>query len=538
MYILKNALRSIGRSKGRNLLLGIIALVIAVSACIGLSIRQAAESARESTLASLNVTATISYDRSSAMSGMQRPEEGEGFPSGSFDKDAFAELMGNASSLTLEEYMVYAEAPSVEDFYYTVTAYLNGSEDFEAVTSDAGDLSEGKPNGFPGGMMGGMGGFSAADGDFTIVGYSSDSAMTEFMQGNASVAEGSVFEQGTEEYHCIVSEELAVYNSLSVGSEILFTNPANEEETYTFTVTGIYTSSTGNDFSMSMFGASQDPANRIYVSAAALQKLLDVSAENSQTVTDEDTGSSYETALSSTLSATYVLGDVESYYAFESEVRDLGLSDSYAVSSTDISSFENSLTPLETLSEMAGWFLLVILAIGAVILVVLNILNIRERKYEIGVLTAMGMKKGKVALQFLCEILVITMVAIVLGALVGAVTAVPVTNTLLANQEAGETAQQDRLEQSFGRPGGMGDMGGMGNMGGGMPSMDMPSGGGFFEEMAGGFTDYVTEVDSAMNLTVVLQMLGIGLLLTLIASAVSVLFVMRYDPLRILSNRD
>ena len=35
MYIIKNALRCIGRSKGRNVLIGIIALVIAISACIG-----------------------------------------------------------------------------------------------------------------------------------------------------------------------------------------------------------------------------------------------------------------------------------------------------------------------------------------------------------------------------------------------------------------------------------------------------------------------------------------------------------------------
>ena len=43
MYVIKNALRCITRAKGRNILIGIIALVIAVSACIGLSIRQAAE---------------------------------------------------------------------------------------------------------------------------------------------------------------------------------------------------------------------------------------------------------------------------------------------------------------------------------------------------------------------------------------------------------------------------------------------------------------------------------------------------------------
>ena len=96
------------------------------------------------------------------------------------------------------------------------------------------------------------------------------------------------------------------------------------------------------------------------------------------------------------------------------------------------------------------------------------------------------------------------------------------------------------MEQNFGRPG---DFGG-GFPGGNMPS-DMPSdipdmGGGKNPalDMFGGAVDYITEVDSAMNLTVVFQMIGVGLLLTLIASAASVLFIMRYDPLKILANRD
>ena len=77
-----------------------------------------------------------------------------------------------------------------------------------------------------------------------------------------------------------------------------------------------------------------------------------------------------------------------------------------------------------------------------------------------------------------------------------------------------------------------------GNMGS-IPS-DIPDMGGRnpFGDMFGGATDYITEVNSAMNLTVVFQMIGVGLLLTLIASAASVLFIMRYDPLKILANRD
>ncbi len=541
MYVMKNALRCIGRSKGRNILIGIIALVIAISACIGLSIRQASENAKETALDDMQVTASISYDRGGMMGQMGG---GKG-PGGGFDRDQFAGMMGGASELTLSEYQTYAGAESVEDFYYTLTAYFNGSDSFSPVTDEeeSEETTEdtnipGMPN-MPGmgNMMGGM--FSS--GDFSIVGYSSDSAMAEFVNGTASILEGgAMFEEGTEELTCVISQELAIYNDLSVGDTVVITNPNAEEESYTLTISGIYTSSQTNDFSMSMFGASQDPANRIYMSANALQKILDASEDISTTVTDEDTGRTTETKVTGTMAATYVFATPDDYETFEEEVRTLGLSDSYTVSSSDISAFENSLAPLESLSTMAGWFLLVILMIGGVILVVLNIFNVRERKYEVGVLTAMGMKKWRVATQFVCEILVVTMIAVILGAAIGAVSSVPVTNALLAGQVESQNAQQNQMNENFGRPGNFG-----GGFGGGMPQ-DMPEdipedfGGGKnpFGDMFDSAANYITEVDSAMNFKVVAQMLGIGLLLTLVASAASVLFIMRYDPLKILANRD
>ena len=548
MFIIKNALRCIGRSKGRNVLIGIIALVIAISACIGLSIRQAAESAKETALEGLNVTATISYNRSEAMSQMGggRPGSsnmgGGGFP---FDKGQFADMMGSASSLTLDEYEKYAEAESVQDFYYTLTAYVNGSENFSPVTDEAEEESSADsssssfPSGFPGGMNFGGG---MATGDFSIVGYSSDRSMTDFVNGTASILEGgTMFEEGTADYVCVISEELAIYNSLSVGDTIVITNPNLETETYTLTVSGIYTSSSNNNFSMSMFGASQDPANRIYMSANAVQAMIDASEAVSTTVTDSNNRQK-ESKLTGTLDATYSFANAEDYYAFETQARALGLSESYTVSSTDLTAFENSMEPLNTLSTMAGWFLIVILIIGGVILVVLNIFNVRERKYEVGVLTAMGMKKWKVAAQFMCEILVVTMLAVVIGAGIGAVCSVPVTNALLEEQVASQNNQQTQMDQNFGRPSGMGEF--PGGDASGLPS-DMPSdmpidmgGQNPFGEMFGGAADYITEVDSAMNLTVVLQMIGVGLFLTVVASAASVAFIMRYDPLKILANRD
>ncbi len=551
MYIIKNALRCIGRSKGRNILISIIALVIAVSACLGLSIRQAAESAKESTLSELSITATISYDRSSMMNDMMGGGKGQG--GGGFDRDQFKDMMGSASELTLEEYQKYADAESVQDFYYTLTAAFNGNDDLEPVTDETEDEESqsnsgfggfGGSMGFPGGDRGGKGMFSSSD--FSVIGYSSDSSMTAFIDGTASVLEGgTMFSEGSTEKECVISEELAIFNELSVGDTIILTNPSVETETYELKIVGLYTSTANNDFSMSMFGKSQDPANQIYMSAAALQTILDASDEVSTTVTDENTGRESDSAVTGSIFATYVFANTDKYYAFEEEVRTLGLDDSYTVSSADLTAFENSLTPLNTLSTMAGWFLLVILIIGAIILVVLNIFNVRERKYEVGVLTAMGMKKWKVATQFICEILVVTMIAVIIGAGIGAVSSVPVTNALLAGQVESQNLQQTQMDQNFGRPGNMGGMMG-GNRGENAPS-DVPSnapsdvGGGRnnrFDKMFGEAADYITEVNSAMNLTVVLQMLGVGLLLTLVASLASVLFIMRYDPLKILANRD
>ena len=565
MYIIKNALRCIGRSMGRNVLIGIIALVIAVSACIGLSIRQASEDAKSDALEGMSVTGTISYDRAGAMGQMGggRGQGGGGGRGqgggGGFDRNQFADLMGSASSLTLAEYLKYAEADSVQDFYYTLTAYFNGTDGFLPVSdeTDESDSDEttyaeettdaeetaasASSSGFPGGMGnmfgGNMFGGMFSSGDFTVVGYSSDGAMTDFINGTASILEGgSMFEEGTSELYCVISEELAMYNELSVGDTVVISNPSDESETYTLTISGIYSSTENNDFSMSMFGKSQDPANKIYMSENALQTIIDASEKVSTTVTD-DYGRETETKITGTLSATYVFADTDAFYAFEDEARALGLSDSYTISSSDISAYENSLALLKTLSTMAGWFLIVILAIGGVILVVLNIFNVRERKYEVGVLTAMGMKKWKVALQFMCEILVVTMIAVIIGAAVGAVSSVPVTNALLAGQAESRSAQSDKMEQSFGRPGSMGGFpGGMGDMPEDFP--DDFGGKNPFENMFDSAASYVTEVDSAMNLTVVFQMLGVGLLLTLVASAASVLFIMRYDPLKILANRD
>lgn len=550
MYIIKNALRSISRSIGRNILIGIIALVIAISACIALSIRESASKAKEDTLSLMNITAQISVDRQSMMSGMKGEEDRE------FDRESMKELLQSGTELALEEYEKYAEAESVKDSYYSLSTSLNASGELEPVdsngtfSSDESDSSEQSSSNMPNmpdmgggkGFMGKMG----AQGDFTVIGYSSDNAMTDFTDGNLSIEEGNVFDEGTSENNCIISQELATYNDLIVGDEIILTNPNDEDETFTLKIVGIYSGTASADTSfMGGFSTAGDSANRIMMSYTALKALSDASSESAEEVTDENSGMTSTTAISSSLSFTYVFNDVEAYEAFEAQARELGLDDSFTISSSDITAFEQSLTPLENLSKTASYFLIVVFAIGAVILVVLNIFNIRERKYEIGVLTAIGMKKGKVAIQFVTELFVVTLAAIILGAGIGAVTSVPVTNALLEAQISSNKQANEAVQESFGRDTGAG-RGGMMQMPGEASGdtekpEDVPDMGSFGNMMQGFMSnanDYISEVSYSTNFAVIGQLVLVGIALTLVSSLAAVLFIMRYEPLKILSSGD
>lgn len=542
MYIVKNAMRNLLRSKGRSILVGLIVLVIAAASCLSLSIRQAAARARTSGLDSLQITAQIAMDRQAMM--QQAQQQGG---------DMLASLQ-NAAGLTLEEMQHYATSSYVKDFTYTLTTSLDAGEGLTAVdtsgSTDSADSAGGtgeddaQPPEAPDGGMGGgrtppegMG----SQGDFTLVGYSSHDAMTAFVSGTSQITDGAVFEEDTADPVCVISDELATLNGLEVGGTLTLLNPNDEEESITLTIVGIYhndSAAVAEGGMMRGFSAASDPANQIYLSYPALKAITDASAAGAETATDEETGRTSTTALREQVAGTYLFAELnglsaaENYEAFQEDVKALGLPDGYTVTSSDVESYEQSLVPLENLSQFALWFLVVVLAVGGVILVVFHIFQIRERKYEIGVLTAIGMRKSKVAAQFLLELFTVTFVFLLAGTAVGAAVSVPATNALLANQIASQQAQQSNREQNFGRPGDMEQTA--------APAGDPPQGGfgGGLEQMGRGMVSYLSEVSSATDWVVVGQLLAIGLALTLVSACVAVVFVMRYEPLKILSERN
>ncbi|MCR4845105.1 MAG: hypothetical protein K5865_00005, partial [Eubacterium sp.] len=304
MYILKNALKNISRSLGRNVLIGIIVIVIAASSCVALSIRKSAEKARKSNMENLNITAHINVDRAYVMETIQNSGVDMS------DRTSMQKVLKDASGLSLDEMQEYASSEYVKSFYYTNMLVLNGNDDFQPIDpnaevssdSDAEDEEETTEETTeatteeqmgPGGQQGpgmnqqgpgmdqqgpgmdqqqGPGGqqgpgmqqqdpetMMASMGDFKLTGYSSDDAMEDFKTGVSTISEGSMFDEDTEDYVCVISSELATYNSLSVGDKITLANLQDEEETYELEIKGIYKNSNSSN-SMST-GNANDPAN-------------------------------------------------------------------------------------------------------------------------------------------------------------------------------------------------------------------------------------------------------------------------------------
>lgn len=486
MYIFKNAFLTITRNKGRNILMGIIIFVIAVSCCIALAIRSSATKLVNSYKSKYDVEATIGMNRDNMMRDFRgEPSSNGGEMPSEEDGEPEEREMPNVESLTEDEILEYGDSKYVESFYYQYQ--FNMDADVEALSSDSGN------------NMGRM--KNMDNGDFQVVGYDSLESMSDFISGKYVISEGSIDDDFTSDT-CIISYELATADDISVGDKITLINPNDEEKTYELEVTGIYKQEEDEDSEMgSMFSNS---ANMIITNKTVSKKISD----------DDE-------ALRVTLSPTFVLTSKDVIEDFTKEVEDKGLSEYYSVESI-LDLINSETASITNVSNFALVFLIVTLIIGGVVLFVLNMINVRERKYEIGVLRTIGMKKSLVCSQFVVELLIVSIVALTLGTIGGSILSVPTANYLLENEIESAKTVQNEVQNNFGRG----------------PESNQEKG--LFEpkKMNGVMNiDQVTSINAVVDFKVVLQLFGIGILLTVVSSLSSMIMISRFSPLTILRER-
>lgn len=493
MYILKNAWVSITRNKSRNVLMGIIILVIACSCCITLSIRSSASKLVDSYVDKYDIEATISMNRENLL---------ENFKPGSSKQEENIQRFNEIESLTEEEIITYGTSEYVKEFYYTYNLSLDSSTLEKATQEIESESSFNSFNSGRGGMPDGMmRNERMSTGDFTVLGYSSFESMSDFIDGKYTIVDGEVSDDFTGN-GCVINQELALLNDVSVGDTITLINPNNEDLTYDFVVTGIFTEQEedSQDSLMSMFSSS---VNTIITNTTILQTIVEADEE-----------------LQVTLTPTFILNSENVIEEFSNEVTEKGLSEFYQVT-TNLETIELGTESIKNVSTFATTFLVLTLIIGGVVLFVLNMINVRERKYEIGVLRTIGMKKQLVMLQFMTELLIVAFAALLLGAGLGSICSVPVANQLLKNEIESASNQQMEVGNNFGGKGG-------------------PAGKDFgdrFKPSGVMQLDKVTSIDAVVDFKVVVQLLGIGIVLTLISSISATVAISRFSPITILKER-
>ncbi|MDR0788874.1 MAG: ABC transporter permease [Bifidobacteriaceae bacterium] len=553
MFIIKNATRNIKKALVRNILIGIIVLAIGVCSTIALAISNAATTLQENGLANTKITASISaipVKMDSAATGTIQER-----------RKALTESVSGQAVLTLDDYKKYADVSSVEGTYYSGTTSLNGPEDkafvkYSTTEEDESedDASQLAQRGGKASMDGGtVSVFKLASTDFAVTGYSSPTAMTEFQNGtklistdDAGEKEGAVFDFGTDNSEIIISDELASFNESKVGDEITLVNPQDNTITYTLKIVGIYTTAaTDSDNASSMMGREMsfaNPANAIYMNYETYARIFETvqsASAAAAAAAGEEGVTNFNPMEKQGVSFTYIFDNIENYEQFADQAATAGLdTEKYQIKSTDLTSFEASLTPLNNLKDFSNKLLWIVLAIGVVVLTIINAFNIRERKYEIGVYLGIGVNKAKVAMQFIVELLVVSLIAILIGVGAGAAASPSIANSLLEKQIATATAETATKTSNFGKDTGpivqsLDTAAGQTSTG---PDA-MGGGPGGRAAAAAAPIEYVDSVDAAVNIQIVLELILAAALIVFLASLITVSSVMRYEPLRILADR-
>lgn len=491
-YIFKNALLSITRNKGRNLLIGILILVISCAVSVALAIDHASAALIASYEDKYEVEATIAMNRENMMQNFD-PENREDA------KADMNEVFQTASSITATDIEAYADSDYVKSYYYTMNTEMNAVSLEKAEQSMAG---------MPQQKRGDQEFEEMTSGDFTLQGYSSLSAMNEFIEGSYQIVDGEVasdFESDT----CLLNEELATLNDIQVGDQITLVDPNDESITYSLTVSGIYQEQSERENGMKQFANS---VNTIITNAHVVEQI-----------------SAASESLRVSITPTFILTDSSVVDAFSAELSEKGLSEYLSVQ-TNLDQVESATSTIANVQTFSVTFLIITFIIGTIVLLIVNFINIRERKYEIGVLRTIGMKKSKVCLQFISELLIVSLLSLLLGAGIGAAISVPVSNYMLENEIASAQNEQQSIRDHFGGNGKemIPDQGEMPEQG---PDTGKNNFQGVIELQA------FNSIDAVVDIQVVIQLLGIGLALTVISSLSAMISIQRFSPLTILKER-
>jgi len=317
-------------------------------------------------------------------------------------------------ALSLSVAAKMAASPYVTSYYVTESANADSDTVTPASTTSSSDT------------------FQRNFSSFTLSGTNSTDNL-DFVLGNVTLKEGktlSADDVNNTSNVVIISQDVATANSLQVGDTIKLakasqsqpgaqsgqSNAAAKTTTTTsssvdYTVIGIYTAV-----------KTTFDVNTIFTSNAVIDSL------NGTTATDETDGT-----------IVFLLDSADHVDAFKTASTPY-LTSQYHILSSDDSQYESLTKPLNLISFITSILIGVVFVAGAMIILALVTIFVRDRKFEIGLLLSSGEGRLKIITQFMFEILVIAIVAFSVSVATSNLTSGVVSNWIIENQLLSSTS--------------------------------------------------------------------------------------------------
>jgi len=391
---------------------------------------------------------------------------------------------GGGNPLTQAELTKVASLPHVTMLTETLNDRLTSSNTNLQSSISAGSLGQrfagnsGETFTPPaGGGFGGGGGSGTTTftPPVTVIGTNNPTDLADTEGGGTfTLKSGSVFTANSSQDVALLGTALASKNNLSVGSTFTAYNK-------TIKVEGIFDS--GNTFSNGL----------LIMPLTTVQTLSSQSGDVTGAVATID---SVDNLGSTTTAITNSLGSV-------------------ADVTNSQQNEEAIIQPLQNVQSISIYSLIGAVIAGSVIILLIMIMITRERRREIGVLKAIGASNMKIIFQFMSEAVTFTVLAAVIGIVIGVLAGNPITNTLVKNSSTSSTSTAG----AFGGGGG----------GGGARA-----GGLTFRLGGGGFGRSISSIHASVGWTVILYGLGAALIIAIVGSSVASWFIAKIRPAEVM----
>ncbi|MFY1067660.1 FtsX-like permease family protein [Enterococcus sp. AD013-P3] len=420
MNFWQRALKSISRRKGKSFILFLVIFILGNVIAGAVAIQQSTVNVEKNTKEKLGARAVLDVDYEK------------------YNKDAEKnpELKW-PDPLTDKEYQKVAELPQVKYYDMSLSAYI-GTSKLAGYTPEDGEMLVG----------------SGANYFFNLKG-NNNGQLPDLREGYIKLDQGEMFsEQEAKDGSNVVliSKEVAEANHLKVGDQMVIdatsemidmgliqpregstvdatvTEDSAEEPAeakvvsfdFPVTVKGIFnvarkeTKDLSKEEKTQDDWAAADQINTFYMPNKTVQALMDQSLDKFYVNLSEADRKDYQLTFAQ---ATYVLNAPDEVAAFREDAQ--GLLPKYYAVIADSDQYDQVAGGMKKLGEIAKYVVIIAAVATMLIISLVVLLFLRDRKHELGIYLSLGESRGKIIGQILAELLLVSLLALILSLLTG-----------------------------------------------------------------------------------------------------------------------